>query len=76
MLPIYFLALVKLLFVFFFVLVESLRLIIFIMLFVFTIEFFLFRLLVEMIVVSFVPVVLYTWAWSFVVFDIWEVYYG
>ena len=61
---------------FFVVLVESLRLIIFIMLFVFTIEFFLFRLLVEMIVVSFVPVVLYTWAFSFVVFDIWEVYYG
>ena len=76
MLPIYFLALVKLLFVFFVVLVESLRLILFVMLFVFTFEFFLFRLLVEMIVVSFVPVVLYTWAWSFVVFDIWEVYYG
>ena len=76
MLPIYVLALVKLLFVFFFVLVESLRLIIFIMLFVFKMEFILFRLLVEMIVVSFVPVVLYTWAWSFVVFDIWEVYYG
>ena len=47
-----------------------LRLILFVMFFVFPFEFFLFRLLEEMIVVLFVPCVLYTWAWSFVVFDI------
>ena len=54
------------------VLVEPLRLILFVILFVFSFEFFLFRLLEEMIEVLFVTFVLYTWAWSFVMFDVWE----
>ena len=57
----YFLALVKLLFVIFVVLVQPLRLILIVMLFGFLFEFFLFRLLGEIIVVLFVPFVLYTW---------------
>ena len=56
-----FLALVKLLFVIYVVLVQPLRLILIVILFGFLFEFFLFRLLGEIIVVLFVPFVLYTW---------------
>ena len=56
-----FLALVKLLFVIFVVLVQPLRLILIVMVFGFLFEFFIFRFLGEIIVVLFVPFVLYTW---------------
>ena len=57
---------------FFVVLVEPLRLILFVMLLVFPFKFFLFRLLGEMIVVLFVPFMMNTWVWSFIVFNVEE----
>ena len=65
-------ALVNSLFVFLVLLVYLLRLILLVELFVFPFKFFLFKLLGDIIMILFVPFVLEIWAFSCIVFCVWE----